>query len=798
MKKTTLLVLAGAVAGVFSGDAVGQMVVTQLLAEGQTVAPFTTSTTLLQNPRANNVGGWLMRVRTGDTTSSNTDLNTDMLYGRLDSNSPVGSLVQEGPGVLALSTNAVLRDSGSLTYSATSTNVSPRLASVFAGSTLLAQSGSPMPTGVGNDGLYFGRSVALAGVSSGGDTFVVSTINSSASLPTGETSIGLFKRTSAGVWSRLIQNGQTIADVGTIAANKSNSLGSVAVSSNGSYWLSIVDTNTAVSNTTNFALKNGVLERTASGLPMRVDTTTPLSVSVDLVKPGEAISSLGISDVNDSGTVARSVSLTVAGSGSSSQAAIFVDGKVRYHEGDTLNGVTLSGNINNLSLNNDGDLLWSLSNNGLFLNDTLVVPSRNPAIVGLGGGVTTPLTSFSENIGTTITDRDINGYVTVYFLGRTDGTTSARTQTDTLYQARVNLSRVAWTAGSGTWGAISTGFTTNPSRVGAAVGFEVSSPTLTTVTLTSPQTSGGIWLNSPGGYTFTGSTLNLNAGIYNATVTAGQGTNTISSSLVVYSPLVLETTSSSTLLNLTQPLTSTMPVVKTGAGSLLVPSIRSGSVAVANGSVKVLSGIGGSRLAIETGGISIGLGAFLDLINRDMIVHGSNNDATINLLRRSVGNWFNGGQKNGTTGLAASEAAPYGSGTASSFLTLAIFPNSFNGEAYYTSYDGVAVDATDVIVRYTYLGDLNIDGVVDGQDYKIAAEGAALGLQGWQNGDVNYDGVVNDADVIIVAAAQAANLPALPSGGGTGLGGQASIPEPGMGILVSAGAMALGLRRRRI
>ena len=34
-------------------------------------------------------------------------------------------------------------------------------------------------------------------------------------------------------------------------------------------------------------------------------------------------------------------------------------------------------------------------------------------------------------------------------------------------------------------------------------------------------------------------------------------------------------------------------------------------------------------------------------------------------------------------------------------------------------WNGVAVDATTVIVKYTYAGDLNLDGLIDGADYGV-------------------------------------------------------------------------------
>jgi hypothetical protein len=55
-------------------------------------------------------------------------------------------------------------------------------------------------------------------------------------------------------------------------------------------------------------------------------------------------------------------------------------------------------------------------------------------------------------------------------------------------------------------------------------------------------------------------------------------------------------------------------------------------------------------------------------------------------------------------------------------------------------------------VKYTYLGDTNLDGVVDSNDLSNFFGGYYGGLTGWLNGDFNYDGVVNSADYSLMLA----------------------------------------------
>jgi hypothetical protein len=85
----------------------------------------------------------------------------------------------------------------------------------------------------------------------------------------------------------------------------------------------------------------------------------------------------------------------------------------------------------------------------------------------------------------------------------------------------------------------------------------------------------------------------------------------------------------------------------------------------------------------------------------------------------------------GVTGLAVAEAAGtlFLSGTATAL------------------WEGQTVDATTVLVKYTYLGDANLDGLIDGADYGVIDNCVQFpGTSGYVNGDFNYDGVIDGAD----------------------------------------------------
>jgi hypothetical protein len=115
-----------------------------------------------------------------------------------------------------------------------------------------------------------------------------------------------------------------------------------------------------------------------------------------------------------------------------------------------------------------------------------------------------------------------------------------------------------------------------------------------------------------------------------------------------------------------------------------------------------------------------------------------------------------------------------------------------------TEFGGQTVALESVLARYTFYGDVNLDGVVDGLDY-IYVDAAftyylATGeyMSGWLNGDFNYDGVVDQVDYIYIDGAFTYFL------GGGGAGGLEAVPEPATLSLLALGLAAAFARRRAV
>jgi fibronectin-binding autotransporter adhesin len=207
------------------------------------------------------------------------------------------------------------------------------------------------------------------------------------------------------------------------------------------------------------------------------------------------------------------------------------------------------------------------------------------------------------------------------------------------------------------------------------------------------------------------------------------------------------------------------------------------------------------RTVLVTGGLSISGGGTLDLTGNDLIVHGGN----LPTITSELANGFSSnGYWNGS-GITSSAARTDGT-----FLTtLGVIQNvaSDNVSAAYSTFDGVSgLTTADVLVKYTYYGDADLSGSVNGQDYNLidAHNGPTSGAT-WGEGDFNYDGKVDGSDYSLIdnafnqqgSGGLASSLSIVATNTSEVAGPSTSaVPEPGSLSLLGMSALAL-LRRRR-
>jgi fibronectin-binding autotransporter adhesin len=235
--------------------------------------------------------------------------------------------------------------------------------------------------------------------------------------------------------------------------------------------------------------------------------------------------------------------------------------------------------------------------------------------------------------------------------------------------------------------------------------------------------------------------------------------------------------------------------------SLTNLNISSGGLAIAS-----LSSVHGNRQVVVLNSLSMAgsTGAWtgkFDLGNNDLDIHNASL-ATVTSQVQQGYNQAGGGNWNGSGGISSTAAA-----NDSTHLTaLGVIENTVDGSTplfggSLGSFDGQYPSATDVLVKYTYYGDTNLDGQVDGTDYSRIDNGYLNQLTGWYNGDFNYDGVINGSDYTLIDNAynmQGASLAAqVASATAQVAGGSSSVPEPASLGLLAAGAIGLLGRRRR-
>ncbi len=174
------------------------------------------------------------------------------------------------------------------------------------------------------------------------------------------------------------------------------------------------------------------------------------------------------------------------------------------------------------------------------------------------------------------------------------------------------------------------------------------------------------------------------------------------------------------------------------------------SLVINSGSVSCVPGLD-LRLNVRT--LTVGANSVLDLTDNDLRVMSTSKSLIESYVRTAC----NGGGWNGPGGIFSSTAKNNGQLTTTIGILSGAEFNSRNGGQFH----GATPAATDVLVKYTYYGDVNFDGFVDGLDYIFVDNGFLTHSTGWANGDVNYDGFVDGLDYIFIDNAFLAHGPQL-------------------------------------
>jgi hypothetical protein len=232
-----------------------------------------------------------------------------------------------------------------------------------------------------------------------------------------------------------------------------------------------------------------------------------------------------------------------------------------------------------------------------------------------------------------------------------------------------------------------------------------------------------------------------------------------------------------------------------GAGTLTVS--KTGQLTVA-GTLEVYNSgqvnINGGRSTV--GGLSIATGGVVNGNSALFINYGRGSDP-VAMIRDYLIDGRNGGAWNGVGGINSSAAALPAN-------------NAHYGLGYADGADGIVVGLSSgqIEIKYTLLGDTDLNGAVTGSDFTALAGNLGKSGVGWDKGDFLYTGAVTGSDFtalsqnlgkstsgadVILPAADYAAIDAFAAANGL----MADVPEPAtIGLFALSIAGMLGRRRR--
>ncbi len=188
----------------------------------------------------------------------------------------------------------------------------------------------------------------------------------------------------------------------------------------------------------------------------------------------------------------------------------------------------------------------------------------------------------------------------------------------------------------------------------------------------------------------------------------------------------------------------------------------------------------------------------LNITNNHLFIdYGSGSDPVASIAAY-IKSGYNGGNWNGP-GINSSAAAS----------------NHAYGVGWADGKDGVVsgLSSGEIEIKYTLLGDANLDGTVNGSDFSILAANFGTGHTNWDQGNFLYGSSVNGSDfsalaanfgqgdsgaAVAVSQSDMAALDAFAEANGLPMPAIGAVPEPASaGMVILSGLGTLALRRRR-
>jgi hypothetical protein len=371
---------------------------------------------------------------------------------------------------------------------------------------------------------------------------------------------------------------------------------------------------------------------------------------------------------------------------------------------------------------------------------------------------------------------------------------------------------------SGNWNASGNWNGVVPNAPGAEADFYSSATSNTTVYTDQAVTAGTINFNNSFEYEITGTgSLTLKATSGDAEVIVQNGTQEINLPTTIASNTIFNVAAGANLV-IANPLTidSGDSITTSGGGTVTYQSIitvgSNASIVFGNSTyANTLSVASGGKATLQGSGSVVEVdylsnGGTVDITKNELLINyagGADPESSIITQLRSG---FNNGGWNGA-GIMSSAAQTthaglhYGIGWSDG-------ADKINGHSIVNGLSSGQIE-----IKYTLVGDANLDGTVNGADFSILAANFGLGYTNWDQGNFLFTPTVNGSDfsalaanfgqgdnvnaVADVSAADMAALDAFAAANGLAAPSFASVPEPATaGLLLVVGAAALSRRRR--
>ncbi len=315
------------------------------------------------------------------------------------------------------------------------------------------------------------------------------------------------------------------------------------------------------------------------------------------------------------------------------------------------------------------------------------------------------------------------------------------------------------------------------------------------------------------------------SGVYvggSTTASGGEGSLTVSGGQMTVAGTLEVWNSSGTKLTISGGTVSAGNTVNlatinvTGGSANLGPITGTGTLTVGDASATVTaSGLQQSSVTITSTGqltltaggptnavnsLLIDTGGVFDLTTTRLIVNYGSGADPVSTIYAYLKSGYNNGGWNGS-GIISSSARSLTNGLR-------------YGVGWADGKDGVVsgLSSGEIEIKYTLLGDANLDGTVNGSDFSILAANFGKGLTNWDQGNFLYGSSVNGSDFSALAAnfgqgdsgtdatitpADIAALDSFAIANDLPLPAFASVPEPACVLLLSTAASAALVRRRR-